>query len=511
MKEFSWRRRWPLDRAETVLFLVVFACSAFFSEIAYQTSNYTARLFLTRAVVDYGTFRLDAYSEAELGLDVAVYNGHVYSNKPPGSSLLMLPQYLLIGKPVQLLLRALDLPIQAQNQKFDLVNVFTGWLVQIFSLAFYSAVAFVALYRILGLLGLTRRRFALTLLSYFGTLMFPYATIGTGEMYTVPPLLLGLYFLLKTTRMKTSEVSETSEVQAMKSPTSGVFYAGLFYALAIFTTNQVALMAAIALAYLCWQRRAWRPLLPALAAFSLPLFLAGLLTLLYNWAIFDHPLRFPIQYWEQGQAEVILFEWPTAAKVVEMLFLPWKGLFFYSPYLLLSVPGFARLNRQRPGGPAVVFLLAGSFLAFFLFLLFNVGWFGGADFGFRYVVPALPFLCLGAAAWLDRPRLYLLDLVLTAASVAICTFGALTDPEVPTGIRNPLLTYNLPIFLEQATNNVPNLVAEQLLGLNNWLMRLATSAFFLAALGWLVWRFQANVSRVKYQVSGDVNPVTPDT
>jgi hypothetical protein len=186
-----------------------------------------------------------------------------------------------------------------------------------------------------------------------------------------------------------------------------------------------------------------------------------------------------------------------------MLFLPWKGIFFYSPYLLLAIPGcwllYWRLDRPTRG--PVILLLAGSFLVYFLYLACNVGWFGGDDFGFRYIVPALPFLAIGAAAWLSRARPSGLEIALIVASVAICSFGALTDPEVPNSMMigfevhrisaaNPLLDYNLPLFLSLATNNVPNVVLEQLFGLDVWLLRLATTAVFLAALGGFLWRYR---------------------
>ena len=476
--------------AEWLLFVTIFACSAFFSEISYQTGNYTARLFLTRAVVDQGTFQVDVYAQKALGGDEALYEGHLYSNKPPGSSLLMLPQYILIGKPAAFALRALGFDPTVQNERYDPVDVFTGWLVQIFSLALYTAVSFVVLYRLLDLLAIQRGRFLLALLSYFGTLMFAYSTIGTGEMYTVPLLLLGTYFLL---------LAYLEKGEPRKANDWYYLCAGFWYGLAFFTTNQIILMSPVALAAIAWRERQWRPLF----LFSLPLLFFGLLTLLYNWAAFGDPFNFPMEYWIRGPSPTLIFEWPTPGKLAEMLFLPWKGIFFYSPYLLLAIPGFWLLYRRLewPTRGPVILLLAGSFLVYFLYLACNAGWFGGDDFGFRYIVPALPFLAIGAAAWLSRDRPSGLEIALIVGSVVICSFGALTDPEVPNSMMigfevhrisavNPLLDYNLPLFLRLATNNVPNVVLEQLFGLDVWLLRLATTVVFLSALGGFLWRYR---------------------
>ncbi len=479
---------------EILIFFTVFLSASFFSEIAYQTSKYTARLFLTQAMVDQQTFRLDAY-EDELGVDGAAYDGHLYSNKPLGSSLLMLPQYLLVGKPFKALYNAADIDLSVQNQEYQVDEVFSGWLVQTLSLALYTAISFVALYRIFDLLGIKRRRLPLVLLSYFGTLMFAYATIGNGEMYTVPLLILGTYHLLKVTSRTGRQHSTPSSTRLPESRSrlTGFLWAGIWFGLAFLTTNQVALMIVIAFIAVIWQEKNWK----APALFAAPIIVSGLVTLAYNWINFDSPFSFPIQFWIQGTPEVILFEFPTLTKLAEMLFLPWKGLFFYSPFLIFSLPGFRLLYRQSRTGDnnapttmPMVFYLAGAPLVFFIFLLFNVGWFGGADYGFRYAIPILPYLSIGAAVWLNKRKLTVPIWILIIWSVVICSIGALTDPEVPTMIRNPILAYNLPMFASVGTNNVINLIFEQLFGINVWLFRIATTAAFFGALSWFTWRYR---------------------
>lgn len=475
-----------LKSAESLLFLTIFACAVYFSEIAYQTSNYTSRLFLAEALVDHQTFRLDAY-EATLGVDGAEYQGHLYSDKPPGSSLLMLPQYLLLGKPLRWAFDTLNIQVAVQNQDYAVQDVLAGWLVQIFSLALYSAVGFVALYRILKLLAVGRP-FLLTLLSFFATLMFPYATIGTGEMFTVPPLLLGLYHLLQT--ITPSDTPKTNPVESSHKDRN-YLWAGFWYGLAFFVTNQVLLLIAIAALTLLLTTRKLRPLI----RFLLPPLLFLFLTLAYNWLLFDHPLHFPQQYWRQGNPQVVLFGWPNGSKLVEMLLLPTKGLLFYSPYLVLALPGLSYLYHHLPGEKryraSITLLLGGSFLIYFIFYFFNLGWSGGADYGFRYMVVGLPFLAVPAALWLDKRPNNPLAWLLVVWSIAVCSFGALTDPEVPTGAPNPLLNYNWPLFLDQATNNVPNLLLQQLFHIDNWLLRLTTTLLFLAFLAALLWRTRA--------------------
>ncbi|MFZ0546167.1 MAG: hypothetical protein WAM60_12050 [Candidatus Promineifilaceae bacterium] len=107
----------------------------------------------------------------------------------------------------------------------------------------------------------------------------------------------------------------------------------------------------------------------------------------------------------------------------------------------------------------------------------------------------LPFLAVPTAVWLDkRPfttnRFRPLSWLLIIWSIAICSFGAITDPEVPTGVPNPLVNYNWAYFLNRATNNVPNLILEQLFDVNNWLLRFSTTLLFFALLAALLWHFR---------------------
>lgn len=438
---------------EFFLFIIVFLCSAFFSEISYQTTNYTARILLTRAIVDHHTFRLDAYGEFPSG-DYAFYEGHYYSNKPLGSSLMMIPQYVLLGKPARLILRN----IATQRER----DVIVGWIVQISSLSLFTAIGFVTLCRIFALLGLKDRRFLLSLLSFFGTLMFPHSTIGYGEMYAVPLLLGGTYFLMKSRSNR------------------GILISGLFFGLASLTVYQTILFAFAAFIFLILTRRG----LWALVLFALPVAFSVLLTFLHNWACFGSVLSFPQHYWVHGYPAGLMFEAPTFRKLLEMLFLPNKGIFFYSPFLLLSVPGFWKLSKRRSVPTAV--LLSTSFFFLFLYLACNMGWMGGADFGFRYIIPALPFLCMGAAAWISDRRLSIIELILIVVSICICSFGAITDPHVLTRGGITLVNYNIPYFLSHATNNVVNQFLYEVFAIHIWPLRLATTVLFFGLIALLL-------------------------
>jgi hypothetical protein len=278
--------------------------------------------------------------------------------------------------------------------------------------------------------------------------------------------------------------------------------------LAFFVTNQVLLFILIAALAILISKPPNQPINPNtqlpnyklqitnLLLFLLPPFVFALITMAYTWLLFDHPLHFPQQYWVQGDPQVILFGLPPLTKVLDMLILPTKGIFFYAPFLLLALPGLLYIYHNLAGDKSyrqsLTLLFGGSFLAYLIFYFFNLGWSGGADYGWRYIVIATPFLAIPAALWIDKQSFRPLNwksalaLLLISLSIAICTFGAVTNPEVPTGVQNPVFTYNWPLFIEEATNNLPNQLLDQFLDVTFWPLRLGTTLLFFAALAFFL-------------------------
>lgn len=79
-----------------------------------------------------------------------------------------------------------------------------------------------------------------------------------------------------------------------------------------------------------------------------------------------------------------------------------KGVLMLSPILWLAVlalPGWLRHDR------AATILLFGPFVVLTLWFAAFSGWYGGACWGTRYLLPAVPLLAVGMAPWLARPGL----------------------------------------------------------------------------------------------------------
>jgi hypothetical protein len=95
------------------------------------------------------------------------------------------------------------------------------------------------------------------------------------------------------------------------------------------------------------------------------------------------------------------FNWGSP-QVFEVLVGVTKGLFFWSPVLLLALPGFWWLHRSRkaPGGfvlPGVLFLAAHTYI-----IASWWDWQFGGSYGHRGFVDTLPIFALGLAAAFER-------------------------------------------------------------------------------------------------------------
>jgi hypothetical protein len=83
------------------------------------------------------------------------------------------------------------------------------------------------------------------------------------------------------------------------------------------------------------------------------------------------------------------------------LFSPNRGLFAFSPALVLSVPAAARLAVRPDSAPELVPLAVGAGLHLLLHSSWSV-WWAGWSFGYRLLIEALPVLVLLAAVGWER-------------------------------------------------------------------------------------------------------------
>lgn len=146
----------------------------------------------------------------------------------------------------------------------------------------------------------------------------------------------------------------------------------------------------------------WRALLPFGAALA-----AGLaLIAAYNLARFGAPLTSGYHF-DSGEG----FDTPPLLGLYGLFFSPYRGLFWYSPPLLLAIPGLIALwRRARRFTGALLLSIALCAIVFAAWW----SWHGGFVWGPRFLLPVLPLMALGLAPILEHSRRLPIALTLAA-------------------------------------------------------------------------------------------------
>jgi hypothetical protein len=405
------------------LFLLTFIVYGWF--YAGAGWNQSSQFDLTRAMVERHTFAIDRYA-FNTG-DVARHGGHVYSNKSPALSWLAVipyaPLYALESNPSDPILLGIN------NYVCTLAVVIPfGALIP--ALLYLFA-------RRHGWAPVWSATVALTIA--FATQLMPYSTM---LMLHVPSAALILVAL--TTRNR---------------PLSG-FAAGLATAMNYLCAPLVILAMFVV----------YRPSSPTkptqrFRAGVLP-FLAGALQPLialaaYNRICFGSFTTISIAREDprflQPDAVMGIFGRPSLEALYGVTISPYRGLFYFSPVLIMALVGavlWLRTSVKQPAsvdagaGQAPAVLLAAMAILSAVFFGFNVtfnGWEGGFGIGGRYLVPLIPLwgmAMLHCRSWL-RPVL----VALSALSFAINFAATAVDPQPSATIPRPLTQYILPLLM----------------------------------------------------------------
>jgi len=144
------------------------------------------------------------------------------------------------------------------------------------------------------------------------------------------------------------------------------------------------------------------------------------------------------------------FGLPSLEALWGITFSPFRGLFAYSPFLLMALPGWWVMRRDR-SHRAEWRLTLGAFAAHLLLISSWFDWKGGFAIGPRNLLLVLPFVIVPAAitverVWANR-ALRVLALGLIIASCLIVGMATVSGQEfAPIHIPNPLIDFFLPKF-----------------------------------------------------------------
>jgi hypothetical protein len=441
--------------------------------------NPDSRLALTYSLVDRQTLAIGAYGGSTL--DRAYAGGRYYSDKAPGVAFWLAPLYAALSRlPGAAFAAPLD-PVPAGPPQGD--GFLTRYLLTFLGIGLPAAAFATALFGWLRpFCSAVGPRLAVCVGYALGSPAYPYAVSAFGHVPSGICLFSAFRLLWPSAAAGSRYALRTT-------------LAGALLGCAIAFEYPAAVAAGVVALYAIAIWRAPRRLagVAHLALGALPplALLAG-----YHWLAFGAPWLpgyarlAPGSDFAAGQATGLLgVGWPRLDTAVELLVGLKRGLLPHAPWLALALVGAALLRRWGRFLPEALcaaavclcLLAVNSAYAF---------WDGGASWGPRHLVPALPFLAMLALRAARRwPALTWL-LVGVSVSLTVAAVATRTLPDPVYGF--PLKDVLAPAVLRGGVANNWG----QLFGLGAWrgLVPLVLGGVVLAAwaaglrrsLGWLV-------------------------
>ena len=416
-----------------VLFLAFWLTYSFFFQGGGWNQN--VRFDLIRAIVEDGRLSINPYVEKTPNTgDLAIYKGHYHPNKPPGISFLGAPVYaVLFYGEILLGMEPLG-SLSALHWNAHLVCAMTVSLL--------SAVLCVFLFTALKFLrpAPVRERLFITIGYGLGTLAFPWSTMLHAQQVSAALTFIAFALLLKQ--------EYGPDVAGRASESTGCrccnvdLVAGLLCGFSILVEYNNLVAATLLAGFRLLGPRPGFGLKRFAVGAAIPL--AALM--LYQWSCFENPFVSNYRYQNldfQNEAGAV-FQLPSPKALLDLTILPYRGLFFSAPFLLLAIPGMVWFHRQIYGRlPEALLCLA--LVVFYLVLNASfIKYHGGWTVGPRYLVPCLPFLA--AAAHFYRPWNKLLAWLLLLISIFFQTALTVVHPAPPDASRNPLLNHTLYLY-----------------------------------------------------------------
>ncbi|WP_287585465.1 glycosyltransferase family 39 protein [Candidatus Borrarchaeum sp.] len=395
-----------LNSTRVKLFIVVLGIYLYFIS-GFHSANEWSRHSLIQAIVEEQTFVIDGYVKD--WRDVSYYNGHYYSDKPPGLS--------FVGVPIYFTAKFL---IEWWRIRYLLISL----------IAIVSALSVILVYEISGFLGGNKTSKLLTALTYaFGTITWVYSKTFFAHGFSAFLILLSIY----CARLFIQENKKTF-----------IFLSGVAMGYSFLVEYPNLLLLVPFLFYFIFYNTK-----KEIIYFSVPVALFLMILGIYHYVCFESPFITPyISHTSEGNMQGIsTFSNPVHIGLYGLLFSPYRGLFYLSPILLLSPFGFFSLYKKYK--PETVLFLS-SFIIINLFYSVFIHWHGGACYGPRYLLNVIPVFTLPLfqviEKYKDQRRFFVLFFILMGYSIFANAMGVLADYHVDQGIENPLL-HNLMYLL----------------------------------------------------------------
>jgi hypothetical protein len=406
----------------------MFASYAYF----YQAGgwNQNSRFALVRAIIERHTLQIDAYY-LHTG-DRALWEGHYYSDKAPGASLLALAPVAVARGVARL--------VHVDPEGYPGI-AWTSYVATVATSGLFTLIAALLVMQLALRWGFSRGAAVFAATAYgIASPAWCYATLFMSHGLTAGCLMLAYADAI--------ELGDPGRHGRWRGPWSIGIWAGLAVISelqAVVPAFFIAILALLAVG----DRRA-RSLSGAAMGIVAGGLIVGTALLVYNAVAFGSP--FHVGYaseegFEQLHTGFFGITYPSWWTMRELLIGSYRGLLPLSPLVALTPVGLAILARAPARRRPVV--VAASIAAFYLLL--NASYFyweGGWAYAPRQLTPALPFLALGLAPlWDSWGRVG--RIILSAGwlwGTALTLIAVSTTPQPPSSFHAPVRELLWPAF-----------------------------------------------------------------
>ena len=360
-----------------VLGIVLVAYGYFFQNLEWNTDS---RLGLVKSIVEENRFEIDSTWRSTLPTkDVAKFQNHYYSDKAIGSSLIGAGFYF----PVYIASRMLRIKIPTLVFTEILTFLAIGLVCALIAPFFYSFLKKIT--------NSPRYAFIVTIAMCLATPLYKYSTSYYGHVLAGVFLFVAFFIWFN--------IKNEEQIKPVKVLISGYL---LGYAIITeYPTVIIAFGVGLYILYVLWKKK---------RLFELKTYLyllIGVLPLIsivmaYNYAVFHHPFKTGYSYellpqFNNGQhAGMMGIGLPDLNVLFFMTLHPSMGIFWQSPFLLLSFIGWFRMWKEDQYRAEAI-LSFGVILVYFLMMSGYYLWWGGVAFTPRSLIPVFPFFCIPLA------------------------------------------------------------------------------------------------------------------
>jgi len=449
--------------------LLVWISAAWFLQSPLN-ANAVSRMALAIGLATEGSAVIDDYQA--FTIDKALLEGHYYSDKAPGMAFMATPVVAVVTKGLAAIGRPLEL---IDGGELSWHYFWLTFLCIVMTSGLLAALAATVLLRTALALGVPPGgALAATLAGALATPLFGWSTAFFGHAAAAALLFLAFAMIRDVTGRRTPDVARAA-------------LAGALLAWAVVVEFPVAPASALIALYGLFRLRRWpaRQTTKILVAAILGGFVAGLPLFIYNTATFGGPFSLGYQHvvgFEGMQQGFLGLTLPEPGVVVEILFLPYRGILWLAPVLLLVPWGLARMWRQAR---AEALLILGIALYFLSFNAAYHYWDGGWSTGPRHITPILPFLALALAFTWRGGAMKGVFVALAAVGAAISVICASTTMTASVEHAFPLIDQLWPRFRDGFIGFSPAVVS--LLPVKQWAALAPLAAIWILG-GLLMWR-----------------------